>query len=212
MFIELVDALRCPNPHEEIWLVLASGKMEGRDVMEGVLGCPICHAEYPIEAGVAWFDGGANSRSRGAVPDEEEALRLAALLDLTDSRGYAILVGDAGSQAPRLRALTDVQLLLVNPPSGIEMGNGLSGLTTPMQSLLPLAALSARAIALDNAASAELLESALNVVCPGGRILAPAGLSIPSGVIELARDERQWVGERARASVSSGIVTIHRRQ
>jgi len=45
MFSELVDVLRCPRPHEESWLVLAAHRLDGRDIMAGVLGCPVCHAD-----------------------------------------------------------------------------------------------------------------------------------------------------------------------
>ena len=204
--------LRCPNPHEETWLVLAAEQMNARDVVGGMLGCPICYAEYLIQAGVAHFDRDARSRAQAPLHEAEEALRLAALLDLTDSRGYAILVGDTGSQAPHLREITDVQLLLVNPPIGIEMGAGLSGLTTRSGAPLPLATASARAMALDDATTPASLEAALDVVAAGGRVLAPATLPVPESLTELARDDRHWVAERTRALTSSGIVSIDRRR
>jgi len=210
MFIELVDMLRCPNRHEESWLVLAADRTNGRYVMDGMLGCPICHAEYPIVAGVARFGGPPVART--CPPDASESLRLAALLDLSDARGYTILVGATGNHAPGMRELTDVQLLLVDPPAGIEMGNGLSGLTTNQASVLPVAAASARAIALDDSATPALLDAALTVLVPGGRLLAPVRLPLPAEVSELARDDRHWLAERLRTPVSSGIVSIDRRR
>jgi len=212
VFIELVDVLRCPNPHEETWLVLAAEQMNERDAIEGTLGCPICHAEYRIVGGVAHFDRGAHRQPRSESHDENEAIRLAALLDLTDARGYAILVGDTGIHAPGLRDHTDVQLLLVNPPPGIAMGGGLSGLTSAPASSLPLAAASARGIALDAAATPQQLDAALGVVSAGGRIVAPIALPVPRGVTELARDDRHWVAERSSAPIASGFVKLHRRE
>ena len=210
MFIELVDMLRCPNRHEETWLVLAADRTDGRDVMDGTLGCPICQAEYPIVAGIARF--GAAPATRTSPPDESESLRLAALLDLKDGRGYAILVGETGNHAPRMRDLTDAQLLLVDPPADIEMGNGLSGITRPSTHALPLAEGSARAIALDDTATEESLIVALDVVAPGGRLLAPITLPLPEHTTELARDDRNWLAERAREPRASGIVSIDRRR
>src|SRR5689334_22428621 len=102
MFIELLDYLRCPQVHEESSLVVAARTTEGRDIMEGTLGCPVCHSEYPIIGGVARFV----ERDRTTSPDdatEDEALRLAATLDLTGPRGYAILEGAATNHAPLLR-------------------------------------------------------------------------------------------------------------
>lgn len=211
MFIELIDVLRCPNAHEDSWLVLATHRTDGRDIMEGTLGCPICHAEYTIANGIARF--APVSPTRAEAPDESEALRLAALLDLTGGRGYAVLVGETGNQAARVRELTDVQLMLVNPPEGVAMGTGVSGLTSE-PGTLPLAAGSARAIALDGAASPALMRASLEALAPSGRLLAPAALPLPSQVTELARDERHWLAERQPAGgrASSGIVPLSRRR
>lgn len=213
MFIELIDVLRCPNAHEESWLVLASGRIDGRDAMEGVLGCPICAAEYPITDGVARFVAGSPSTAVAEPASEEDALRLAALLDLASPRGYAILTGTLGDTALGLRALTDVQLLLVNPPPNLEMGSGLSGLTMGSDwTALPLAPSSARAVALEDSTSASQLLAALRVVRPSGRVLAPCALALPDGVAELARDSRQWLAERRVAPRESGIIPLERRK
>jgi uncharacterized protein YbaR (Trm112 family) len=213
MFIELVDVLRCPNPHEDTWLVLAADRLDDRDVMEGTLGCPICHAELRISAGIARFDNGSPRVTASRTPDEDEALRIAALLDLTDRRGYAVLVGESAANAPLLRAVTDVQLLLIDAPADISMGRGLSGLTTSSSAeTFPLAAGSARGIALDATATAPLVTSALTILSPGGRLLAPASLDVPAGLTMLARDERHWVAERAAPPSASGIISIDRRR
>ena len=212
MFIELIDVLRCPNAHEESWLVLASGRIDDRDVMDGVLGCPVCEAEYPIVDGTVRF--APESHSKVVEPSsEEEALRLAALLDLASPRGYAIIAGALGNSAPALRALTDAQLLLVNPPPGIEMGSGLSGLTIDLGwTALPLAPSSARAIALDDSATPAQLRAGLLVVRPSGRVLAPLTLALPDGVSELARDDRQWLAERKVVARESRIIPLERRK
>jgi len=213
MFIELIDVLRCPSAHEESWLVLASRRIDGRDVMEGVLGCPVCAAEYPIADGVVKFAREPHSDVLAPPSSEEDALRLAALLDLATPRGYAIITGTLGSAAPYLRAVTDVQLLLVNPPPGIGMGSGLSGLTIDSAwTTLPLAPSSARAVALDDDMTPAQLLAALNVVRQSGRVLAPVTLSLPAGVAELARDARQWLAERRAVPRESGIIPLERRK
>lgn len=213
MFIELIDVLRCPNAHEESWLVLASGRIDGRDVMEGVLGCPVCEAEFLIADGVVRFARESRSDAVAGPSSEEDAIRLAALLDLGAPKGYAIITGTLGDTAPYLRSLTDVQLLLINPPSGVEMGDGISGLTiAPDWTTLPLAPASARAVALDDTATALQLLAALHVVRPSGRVLAPLELSLPESVSELARDERQWLAERRAAPRESAIIPLERRK
>jgi uncharacterized protein YbaR (Trm112 family) len=211
MFIDLVDVLRCPNSHEETWLVLAAERIDGRYVFDGVLGCPVCKTEFPIIAGVARLDRGNPRRTGSLPPDENEAVRLAALLNLSDPRGFAILIGATGSHASKLRELTEVQLLLVDPPSGVEMGAGVSGLTTDREvAAHPLAYESARAIAFDEETTAEALESRLGVVSVGARILASVSLPLPASVRELARDDRHWLGAREPTSRTSGTVSIGR--
>jgi uncharacterized protein YbaR (Trm112 family) len=213
MFIELIDVLRCPNAHEESWLVLASRRIDGRDVMEGVLGCPVCAAEYPITDGVVRFAGEPRTDALAAPSSEEDAFRLAALLDLATPRGYAIITGALGNASPYLRAVTDVQLLLVNPPADIEMGTGLSGLTIDSDwTTLPLAQSSARAIALDDATTSAQLVAGLRAVRPSGRVLAPLTLALPDDVAELARDSHQWVAERRVVPRESGIIPLERRR
>jgi uncharacterized protein YbaR (Trm112 family) len=213
MFIELVDVLRCPKAHEETWLVLAARRVEDRDVMDGTLGCPVCEAEYPIVDGIAHFDEGSPHLTMAGLPDEEEALRLAALLDLGDPRGYAVLVGAAAVHGPLIATMTDVQLLLVNPPADVGMGHGLSGLTTGDRAvMLPLARGSTRGIGLDSTATPELARGVVDLLRPAGRLVAPAALPVPEGVTELARDDRGWVAERSAVAASSGIVSLARRR
>ena len=73
MFIELTEILRCPADHEESYVVCVPTLMEGRRVVRGGIGCPVCHAEYPIVDGVAHFEapmegeGRARNASEGAV-------------------------------------------------------------------------------------------------------------------------------------------------
>lgn len=208
MLIDLVDQLRCPEPHEEIWLVTAAVRTVERDIVDGLLGCPICRAEYPIRDGTAYFV----ERTPEQVPlasaqRQEEAMRLAAFLDLADPRGYAALVGDWGSQARLVQALTDVHLVLVNPPRDVEMGMGLSGVA--VGDALPFARMSLRAIAFDETAGETLVASALPALRPKGRVVGPVSLPVPAGVTELVRDERVWVGEREAAPTR--LVSLSRR-
>ena len=181
-------------------------------MLEGVLGCPVCQAEYPIVDGIVRFAESVLASS-ARVADEEETLRLAATLDLAGPRGYAVLVGAWGTHAPALHALTDVQLMLVNPPRGLEMGWGLSGVAIQTDWVtLPLASASARAIALDDAATLVQIVAAVDTLAGGGRLLAPVSAALPPGVRELARDERHWVAERSPADSPSRIVGLTRRK
>jgi hypothetical protein len=91
------------------------------------------------------------------------------------------------------------------------MGDGLSGLTSQTAARqLPLASASARAIALDDTTNGDTLAAALEVLAPGGRLLAPVRLPLPDHITELARDDRSWLAAKTREAHSSRIVNIDR--
>ncbi len=199
MFIELVDDLRCPRPHEETWLVASADRTDDRDIVEGTLGCPICHAEYPIRDGVVWFtDPGSLARRSTRAPkaDAELAMRLAALLDLSDAQGLALLAGSWASVAPLLRELVPTHVVLLNPDAPVPAGAGISVLQ--VASGIPLAAATCRGVALDaSTTEADDLGAAVRVLRARGRLVAPLSTPVPPEVTELARDERLWVAERS---------------
>ena len=209
MFVEIVDALRCPRDHEESWLVLAAQRTEERHVLEGTLGCPVCRAEYPIHDGIADFTDPATTHApTGTLHTLPPADHLAAMLSLGDALGFAVLTGAWGTRADELTEIIDAPpLLLVDPPAGVAMGHGLSGLLAG--SKLPLATGAARAVATDSTDPARLAEVA-RVARVGARIVAPAGSRVPDGVRELARDDTVWVGERQ--PLPSAPVTLHVRR
>ena len=206
----VVDLLRCPRAHDETWLVASIDRAVDRDIVTGTLGCPICMAEYPIRDGIVSFDEAAvAARSPANGAREDDAVRLAAALDLTDARMTALLHGAWGAYAPILRGLTPAQLLLVNPPVGITSGDGVSIIR--VSGTLPLARGSMAGVAVDDDASGPMLESLVSAVRPGGRVLGRIRLPIPSGVAELAHDEDVWVAERAASAAESAPVTLSRR-
>jgi uncharacterized protein YbaR (Trm112 family) len=208
MFIELVDALRCPVPHEESWLVASATRMEFRHIVEGTLGCPVCHAEYPVARGVVDFRRAPHRPLPSAAPpDEAEATRLAAFLDLSDRSGFAVLLGSWSVHAPLLRALVETPLVVIDPPEGTEGEPGISVIRSDGE--LPLAEGVARGVAIDADAPARVA-SAVRATRAGGRLLLAAGVALPAGVRELARDATVVVAEREAAV--SPPVTLHVRR
>jgi len=212
MFIELVETLRCPTPHEESWLVLAADRITARHVVAGTVGCPVCKAEFPIREGVVDFRRGPHAPTTPTQPaDAEQAMRLAAFLGLDDALGYALLMGEWGAHALALRGLVECPLILCDPPADVEAAPGLSILRT--DGPVPLAAGSARATALDPGRSEgaeERIASAVRATRVKGRMVSRATLGIPDGVREIARDEREWVAEREPAP--SPLVTLRTRR
>ena len=208
MYVELVDVLRCPVPHEESWLVAAAARTEARHIVEGTLGCPVCRAEYPIHEGVVDFRRGASEaaadRSDG---DAEQAMRLAAMLNLADGEGFAVLLGGWGAQATLLANIAETPLILVDPPRQIVGAPGISVIRC--DGALPLATGAARAVAIDVSAVARVA-SAVRATRVQGRVLAPVDIPLPQGVRELARDGSVWIGERE--AEASPFVTLHVRR
>jgi uncharacterized protein YbaR (Trm112 family) len=212
MFIELVDALRCPVPHEESWLVASATRMESRHIVDGLLGCPVCHAQYPVRHGVADFrrepalalPGAPDPFLRG---DAATAMHLAAFLGLSDALGFVVLLDEWGVQASALRELVETPILLVDPPAGREGEPGISVVLS--DGVPPLAAGAARATAIGDTSAARAT-AAVRLTRAGGRLVAPARLAVPEGVREIARDDTLWVGEREPER--SPLVTLHVRR
>ena len=163
--------------------------------MEGSLGCPVCRAEFPIRGGEALFGG--DDAPEASTGNAETGMRLAAFLDLTDRRGFAILCGLWGAHAEEVRQIAPTPLLLVNPPRGVDVSA--TGILR-VQGRLPVAALTARGAALDKSADAVLVKSTVAAVRVAGRVVGPVALATPEGVRELSRDTRMWVGEKSAAS------------
>jgi hypothetical protein len=206
MHLDLIDALRCVRPHEDTWLVAAAAEITGRRLVRGTLGCPVCHAEYPVRDGVAFFDpalpdaapADAAPAHPAARADEDEVMRLAALLALTAPGGTIVLGGAWDACAEALLDLVETRALLAEPARRPSLRDELGPVRGA--AVVPLAGGAARGVALDSAtATPARLASAVHVLRAGGRLVAPVDAPLPSGVRELARDARHWVAEREGA-------------
>lgn len=207
MFTPLVDILRCPNVHDETWLVASIDRAEERDILEGTLGCPVCLAEYPIRAGVVRFSEVAPSPAMTA--HEDDAVRLAAALDLTEARMTAVLHGAWGALAPIIRGLSPAQLLLVNPPPEIATGDGIS---IVVAETAPLAHASVDAVAVDDSATPTMIASLVARLRGGGRMVGPVARPVPEGLVELARDDDLWVARLEAAEMRGAPILPTRRR
>jgi uncharacterized protein YbaR (Trm112 family) len=208
MFLPLVDILRCPAPHEETWLVASIDRAADRDLLEGTLGCPRCHAEYHVRSGIVLFDDGV-SRPPYTAPRETEAVRLAAALDLTEARMTAVLHGAWGVHAPLIVGMSPAQLLLLNAPDGIVSGDGVS---LARARTAPLARASVDAAAFDATATPELVASIVASLRSGGRLLGPVSAPVPDGLTELARDDDVWVAAVESSGVTSAPIQLRKKK
>jgi hypothetical protein len=214
VFIELVDSLRCPRDHEDSWLVATVLRRDDRRVIDGVLGCPVCLARFPVQGGVAHFGASGDavvtrpalSRER---PSPDAVIRAAALLDLVEPGGIVVLGGEWGRFASSIAGLAHAQVATVNagtPPDDSELVSALI-----VDDRLPFRAQSIRAMALDaETATPAMVGAAASVLRSGARVVLPASHASPDWARELARDEEVVVAERE--AVGSRPVGITRRR
>jgi hypothetical protein len=209
MFIELVESLRCPRPHEFTWLVASTLEMAGRDIRRGLLGCPSCSARYPIREGVVDFqtrDGTTpipdSTPLADPSGDPELAMRVAALFDLTSPGGFIVLAGEWAHAAPALRALVEgVEVLVLNGTVALTSGNGISLART--DGSIPIRPGVARGLALDERHAVHV-RAAARALRQYGRLVAPVTASLPADLEELARDGRDWVATK-RVETAEGV-------
>ena len=195
MFIELTDHLRCPEDHDESFLVLLPDTMDGRYVKTGQLGCPVCGRTFELRDGV--FDAGS------APDDGHEGTRLSAeavtvLAGLSGPGGYLALVGAPSSLSKEIAELMPgVSLITINPDSGVEDGESASVIRAGR---IPLKSKSLRGVVLGRryAEDPYWVSEATRVVLPGLRIVGE-GADPSTETIELMASTGQtWVGSMRR--------------
>jgi uncharacterized protein YbaR (Trm112 family) len=196
VFIELIDALRCPADHPPSTLVAALDKVVDRDVITGMLGCPVCRSEFQVADGeLKIVTTAMPAPATRALNPDDDALRLAASLDLRHDTGFAILRGAWCALAERIVDIAPTHLVLLDPPLNTPRGLGRSIIHAG--GTVPFAPSSAHAATVDDDERAYALALAVRA---GGRVVGPANLEIPATVKALVRDERWWVGEKENAS------------
>jgi hypothetical protein len=187
--LSLVDSLRCPAHSQESTLVLSVAKWAGPRVAEGELGCPICHARYPIHEGGIDFTAGTVVR-RSAITGQQDPMRLVAQLNLMEPGGMVLLAGSYGMIHEAIATVVEVMCLIEGGPPTLSP----LAVNLDLNERVPLADRTLRGAAVD-ATGSRLLPDLVRCVKPGGRIVAPRDAALPAGVALMARDEREWVAE-----------------
>ncbi len=197
MFLEVTEILRCPRAHDESFVVCVADAMDGRQVARGVIGCPVCRAEFAIVEGVVEFGSAAAGRTpehRAAGP--LTAAAAATFLALEGRGGYVLLAGSVVRLARDLAALLPgVHLLCVNGPPDVPRENECSYLASP--DVLPLRIATVRGVVLGGECAAEpWLAEGVRVLLGGLRLVAEDERASPTGIVELARGAGVLVGEK----------------
>jgi uncharacterized protein YbaR (Trm112 family) len=196
MFIELTDHLRCPEEHEESFLVLLPDKMEGRSVLAGQLGCPVCGRTYEVQGGSVDF-GGVPEWS-GESDTILDAGAVNALTGLHGPGGYLTLVGDVGSMWQDIAELNPgVALVAVNPPAAVDNAPQISVLHAGR---LPLKSGSMRGVVLGGnyGSNPNWVSEAARAVLPGLRVVGEGPNPSPTVIDLMASADGVWVGTKRR--------------
>lgn len=209
MHILLTDVLRCPRCGPEFGLVLLADAVEDRRVSGGRLGCANCRETYPVAGGTVDLrvpGGEPLPAGEGGPAAPDEAVRLAALLGLTEAWGAVMLVGAGADLAGSLASLVP-GVEVVHASGAPEAGTGGTGVSRVAAGApLPLAPRSLRGVSLGRGA-AGLMEEAVRVLAPGGRLVvegAPAGAAeaLAAAGLRVLLDQDGWtVAERPGGAV-----------
>lgn len=205
MFIELAEMLRCPEPHEENFCVVAPEEMVGRMIMRGVIGCPVCRREFPIRGGVAEFGSAPRTVSESGVPTLPEAEAIAALLGLGGPGGYVVLIGAATGLAEDLAGwLAGVHFVGINPLGSSSVSPVLSLLVCDR--MVPLRSSVARGVVIGpDLVSDFWIGEAMRVVLRRLRVVVLGKESCQvSGLVQVAAGKGMWVGEK-RVPTKGGL-------
>jgi uncharacterized protein YbaR (Trm112 family) len=201
MLIDVTEILRCPQPHDEAYLICGPVTMDGRHVVRGGLACPVCRAEYPIVDRVAWFapPDAVAEPSTPSAPLAASSLTVEAVrtfLDLQGGGGYVLLVGNAARFGPELAALLPLSAVVCCCLSSSRPDPGaITVLHSPR--VLPIKRHSVRAVVVgSDAARDPWLPSAVEALLTGLRVIVEDETAAPAGVVELARGAGVFVGEK----------------
>lgn len=211
---DLLDALRCPNDHGETWLVAMVHEARGAELRGATLACPTCGSEFTVDDGVANFgpapasgDGGIDALAANALAADA----LAAMLGVAEGATPIVLTGALVAHGDAVRSLVDVPQVWLNAAQGVATlasAQPAAQLTAPHRA--PLGAGTMAAAALDGShAHGAMLDSLVQSVRAGGRIVLPADAALPPTLRAIARDDTWQVAETT--APARGLVTLRRR-
>lgn len=178
MNVLLVDYLACPRCGPAFGLVLLAREVRDRRVRTGVLGCPNCRDEFPVEHGFADLrppprgppPEAARAPSRlptGAASGRPDApLRVAAALGVAQGAGVIVLSeGHADATEALSRAAPEVEAVVLG-----WAARGLTGASAmAVGAALPFRTGAARGVALTAADATPSPTEAARVLAPGAR-------------------------------------------
>ena len=197
MFIEVAEVLRCPREHDQVMCVVRADEIVGRTVIRGVIGCPRCNAEYPIDAGVADFAPlSAPDDAPSDVSVSADAPAVGALLGIAGPGGYVVLAGSASRLGVGLASLFGgIHFLALNAPDDVAASPSLTLLHGSHP--FPLRTSTARGVVVGEEYAIEpWLSDAARLVLDGLRMVVLTTKPEHHPVAQLACGDGLWVGQK----------------
>jgi len=204
MHVALTDVLTCPRCGPEFGLLLVAEQTEQRRVLEGWLACANCRERYRVAGGFSDLSFGARASDEPhAAAQPEDALRLAALLGVTEGPALVSVVGNGVTAVAALvEMIPGIEVIAVSwhlrdQPEAPGISRIAAGTRLPFRNA------SLRGVALTDEPATDLIEEAARVVAPRARVVVLSGdpgvseRLAASGLRVIAKDARATVGERA---------------
>jgi uncharacterized protein YbaR (Trm112 family) len=193
MHLLLTDVLDCPQCLEGAGLILLAGRVEGRTVHEGDLGCPLCRRKYPVRNGIAEFGPGAES----SVEAGDDAAMMAALLGVSEPPATILLIGRYARQAEALAGMVDgMQVVVADAATQQVTHPNVSVLT--IADVVPLRARTVRGVWLSD--PQHMREAA--------RVCALASRMVVNGVTPYTSADVESLGFRTMAQDADRLVAV----
>ena len=206
MHVLLTDVLICPRCGPQWPLILLAERTESRRIQAGTLGCANCHTHFRVDDGFADLrleaetETGAEAEA-GHHASDEEAMRTAALLGITEGPGLVLVAGPGAVNAAAIAHLVPgLEVIAAWPPMASQPeAEGVTRLA--VGAVLPFRNASLRGVALTGGSDAEIAEAARVVAARGRVVVFNVAASIAeklegAGLRVLARDERATVAAR----------------
>lgn len=182
MHVALTDILTCPRCGPRFGLVLLAHETRERRVLHGWLGCPNCRDRWLVHSGFGEFRtplGGDPPPPAEpmdlAAADPQEAVRIAALLGVTEGHGHILIAGPAAVHAEGVaRLIEDLEVIALNPQlAALPESSGVNRMASA--ATLPFHDAKLRGAWLSGETAQSLLDEGMRVLAPPGRIvLEPA--------------------------------------
>lgn len=202
MHASLTDAITCPRCGPGYGLILLADEVVDRRILDGSFGCANCRERFPVRAGFGDLRFGSAPAAPRPSDYRVDAMRLAALLGITEGPALVLVAGVEAAQASALADLIEgIEVVAAWAPLEAEAERpGVSRFA--ISGNLPFRSASMRAVALTDPDTVRLVEDAARVAAPRARVVIySADESIVqrverSGLRIIAKDERTTVAQR----------------